>query len=238
MTFAGPANFIAKWDGLHWTEVGFGFNGPVNALATTDTGIVYAGGSFGISCVTANCGLFAPVRRVAKWDGNNWSAVGFGLNDNVNALAWDKTNNLLYAGGKFLNVCANALCNILGASASRAAKWNGSNWSALGNGVSGAINAMTLSGDGTLFAGGDFDSCLDPACTLGVQQGSHIAKWNSVSWSPLGSGVGPFGGTVNSLAWQSGSTFVGGQFGSTGGKGAAFFGQYFAGTLYLPLLQR
>ena len=41
-------------------------------------------------------------------------------------------------------------------SASRVAKWDGNNWSALGSGTSGAVLGLAADGSGHLFVGGDF----------------------------------------------------------------------------------
>ena len=43
------------------------------------------------------------VNYIAKWDGNTttWSALGTGMNNSVNDIAFDSTNNVLYAGGNF-----------------------------------------------------------------------------------------------------------------------------------------
>jgi hypothetical protein len=37
---------------------------------------------------------------------STWSAMGTGMNNSVNALAWDSTNNLLYAGGTLPRLAA------------------------------------------------------------------------------------------------------------------------------------
>lgn len=74
--FAGgvPASNIARWRGSSggWSAVGSGFNGAVRALAVYDDGggpSLYAAGLF----------LYAgeiTAPRIAKWDGQQWSAVG------------------------------------------------------------------------------------------------------------------------------------------------------------------
>ena len=38
--------------------------------------------------------------RIARWDGTNWSALGAGMDIDVNALVVD-ANGKLYAGGRF-----------------------------------------------------------------------------------------------------------------------------------------
>ncbi|MEB3214320.1 MAG: hypothetical protein VKL39_23425, partial [Leptolyngbyaceae bacterium] len=94
------------------------FGGTVSALAFDNDGNLYAGGSF-----TVAGGI--TVNRIAKWDGSSWSALGsgvnIGVNNSVNALAFDNNGNL-YAGGSF-TVAGGITVN-------RIAKWDGSSWSA------------------------------------------------------------------------------------------------------------
>ena len=83
--------------------------------------------------------------NIAKWNGSAWSALGSGLNGQVNALAVSGTD--LYVGGSFTSASGSAATNI--------AKWDGSAWSALGTGVNGQINALAVSGS-DLYVGGYF----------------------------------------------------------------------------------
>jgi hypothetical protein len=83
----------------------------------------------------------------------------------------------LYAGGSFTTAGGVAAISI--------AKWNGSSWSALGNGMNGSVAALTAFNDGggpALYAGGAFTAA-------GLVAANRIAKWNGSSWSALGSGV-------------------------------------------------
>src|SRR5262245_41187669 len=118
-----PANCIAKWNGTNWSALGSGItdingNAPyVNAMAISGSN-VDAGGFFTTAGGNA-------ANKIARWDGNSWSALGSGVNDDVLALA--VSGNDLYAGGQFTGA---------GGSAARyIARWNGSSWSALGSGM-------------------------------------------------------------------------------------------------------
>ena len=64
----------------------------VNAVAASGND-VYVGGTF------KNAGGLSA-RRIAKWNGSQWFAIGSGMNDFVYALAL--SGNDLYAGGEFL----------------------------------------------------------------------------------------------------------------------------------------
>ncbi len=190
------SHHIAKWDGVQWWPVGGGVSGGVNstnisALAVFDDGdgpALYAGGNF-----TMAGGV--PTSRIAKWDGQSWSALGSGIAGgappSVYALATFRqsapgTPNALYVGGLFTTAG--------GVSANCIARWDGSAWSAVGTGLTGGVSlqpfveSLTVFDDGLangpyLFAGGHFLFSNGPVL-------NHVAKWNGVSWTALGAGVG------------------------------------------------
>jgi hypothetical protein len=198
-----PANAIAQWDGNAWSPLGSGMGDPlpstsvyVKALAVSGTNL-YAGGTFTTAGGNA-------ANSIAKWDGNNWSALGSGMDNNVLALATSGTN--LYAGGDFTTAGSTA--------ASYIAKWNGSSWAALGSGMNGSVHALSVYGS-TLFAGGSFT-------TAGSGGSNYIAQWNGSSWSSLGSGMN---GDVLSLALFSGALYAGGGF-TTAGRTVSYYIAY------------
>src|SRR5206468_3194841 len=95
----------------------------VSALAVSGSD-VYAGGRFTMAGGTA-------ANYIAKWDGNSWTALGSGMGGAfgpafpyVSALAVSGIN--VYAGGFFTTAGGTVAYNI--------AKWNGTNWTALGSG--------------------------------------------------------------------------------------------------------
>lgn len=197
-------NGIAKWNGSSWSALGSGVGSGsfVYGLVLIGTD-VYAGGTFPTAGGTAAHG-------VAKWNGSAWSKLvepgaTLGLSGGtVSALAAGGGN--VYAGGTFTTageVVANGI-----------AKWNGSEWSALGTGMGGNtidVRALAVNG-GDLYAGGIFTS----ASGLTV---NGIAKWNGSAWSALGSGIGS--GDVAALAMSGSELYVGGSFNSAGGISVA-----------------
>jgi hypothetical protein len=204
-------NGIAKWNGTNWSALGSGVshvNPPspyvvVYSIAVSGTD-VYVGGNF-----DAAGGVAA--KGIAKWNGSTWSAVGGGVsggNPNpgtVYSLALDGTT--LYVGGCFAQAGTTSANNI--------AKWDGSNWSALGSGMSGGTNppyvrAVAANG-GQVYVGGTFS-------TAGGVSTTGIAKWDGANWSPLGSGVG---GSVNAISVEGSDVYVGGSFTSVGGISAS-----------------
>ncbi|HKE47838.1 MAG TPA: hypothetical protein VKB52_07215, partial [Rhodanobacteraceae bacterium] len=192
--------------GFSWESafVGPGMDNVVNATIVWDDGsgpALYVAGAF----VTAG---HVQVNGVARWDGTAWSAlagpggvgVGGSFSPAVNALA--VYDGALYVGGNFATAGGIAANNI--------ARWDGSNWSALGNGVDSWIYALTVY-DGTLVAGGFFTHADAIAA-------AHIASWNGSAWSALGVGVT---GTVYALASHAGALVAGGSFGLAGGVSAS-----------------
>jgi hypothetical protein len=155
------ANNIAKWDGHAWSALGRGVNYlwdvAISALTIDNAGNLYAGGFFD----TAGG---RPAKNIAKWDGHAWSALGSGIDHPVDldgqtgvfALSVDGKGNL-YVGGGFDTAG--------GIPAYFIAKWNGSQWSSLGSGVSGgdvagmsqsSVFALSVDHADNLCVGGDF----------------------------------------------------------------------------------
>jgi trimeric autotransporter adhesin len=186
-TMAGGvnANYIAKWDGTAWSALGSGVSDPdptgVFALTVFDDGsgggpALYVGGIF-----TTAGGV--PANHIAKWDGTAWSALGSGM-DNV-VLGFTEFDDdsddgpALYVGGDFTTAG--------GVPANRIAKWDGTVWSPLGNGMNGEVHALAVFDDGSgggsaLYAGGVFS-------TAGTVRAIGIAKWDGTAWSAVGGGV-------------------------------------------------
>lgn len=145
---------------------------------------------------------FMKGNGVAKEQVITWSnAGGTSSTDNtIRALAVDGSGNV-YAGGSFTS--------IVGVSANRIAKWDGSSWSALGSGMDGSVYAVACNGN-DVYAGGWFS-------TAGGSTVNYIAKWNGSSWSALGSGMN---GYVYSIACSGSNVYVGGAFTLAGGVAA------------------
>jgi hypothetical protein len=170
---------VARWDGTSWSGLestrDFWYFVQVRALAVDGAGNLYAGGSVKLMAWGVDA---VPEEVVLKWDGTSWSTLGSlrvrppALGSEVTALAVDGAGNLYVAG---------AFDTIGGVSAKDVAKWDGTNWSALGSGTNRVVVALAVDGDGDLYAGGPFT-------TAGGVPANHVAKWDGSSWSAVGSG--------------------------------------------------
>ena len=217
---------IAQWNGISWSALGSGMNGTVNVLAVSGSN-VYAGGAF-----TSTGGL--TVTHIAQWNGTSWSALGNGVDGVVDTLA--VSGSSLYVGGAFTQVCGNATCSSGNLTANHIAQWNGATWSALGNGVNDAVDALAVSGS-NLYVGGVFTQvCGNAACNSGNLTVNHITQWNGVSWSALDNGVN---NSVSALAMNGSNVYVGGGFTLASGKPSYYFGRWVTlSRVYLPFVAR
>ena len=162
------AEGIARWDGTAWHPVGTGEleddpdgHAQINSVISTPDGI-YAGGEF-----TSIGGV--PARNIAFWNGRTWSAVGSGLNNWVDALAFDGDD--IYAGGYFTQTGTLAVHNL--------ARWNGQTWADVGGGVSGTyswVHSIVVN-NSQVYIGGSFS---EVGAGIAAQ---NIASWNGTEWT-------------------------------------------------------
>lgn len=108
-------------------------------------------------------------------------------------------NSYLVACGSFNRAGETNVKNI--------AKWNGQQWSSIGNGFNYEPNQVLAAG-GYLYATGYFDTAI------GFGETRHIAMWNGQRWDALGDGLNDAGIT---MALFNGELIVGGYFMSSGG---------------------
>jgi trimeric autotransporter adhesin len=168
------ANGIAAFDPATrtWSNLGGGINGSALATATMANGDLVVGGDF-----SSAGGI--PANRVARWDGNTWTAIDTGFDGGVSSLL-ALSNGDLIAGGSFTTAS--------GAPARGIARWNGTTWSEIGGGVGHStyppwVGHLIELQNGNLIAAGWFTSA-------GGVVTNNIARWDGMSWSPLGSGIG------------------------------------------------
>jgi hypothetical protein len=206
-----PMPAVWRWTGTAWEAVPDCPNNSVEALLVFDDGsgpALFAGGSF----------AFAGGRianGIARFDGTSWTNLGSGLeldrlrSGSVHQLAVfdDGSGPALYAAGQF-SVAG-------GVVATNVARWNGSEWSAVGGGLGPAGTSSVLdlevfangSSAPVLVAGGDFTQA-------GGAPANRIAQWDGHEWSPLGSGMDA---PVAALATFDSALYAAGRFTTAGG---------------------
>ena len=226
------ASGVAKWDGSTFSSLGEGmkhgyyYPAHVFALAVFDDGTssgLYAGGDF-----TTADGISASF--VTRWDGAAFTPLcsGSGVSGDVQALAVfdDGGETALYAGGWFTSageVCTDYI-----------ASWDGVAWSSPDGGVGGNwpfVYSLTAHDDGggpALIAGGEFT-------LAGQTDVSGVARWDGLSWSPVGDDV--WGAVMALTGFDDGdgpALYAGGYFATAGGASANHIARW-NGTTWLPL---
>lgn len=218
-------NYISKWDGTTYTEVGGTIGGAVPLIildiAQGDLGngnMLFAGGRFlNIDGVAA--------LNVAQWDGTQWTDLDAGISrpsgfaQVLHMVVWDDGSGpALYVGGRFETAGGLPVSRNI-------AKWDGSSWSSMGGGFNADVQELIPFDDGTgeaLYALGNFDQ-------VGGNPVSRIARWNGTSWEPVGSGANGtiFGGTVFDYG-EGPSIVLGGGFTRVDGLDAGLVAAYVA----------
>jgi hypothetical protein len=208
-TWAGTVNVnnIAKWDGNNWSALGSGLS--TGSYRTSPRALaVYGGNLYAAGDFTMAGGL--PANYVARWNGNNWEALGSGTNDLSSGLAIDHSGNV-YVCGSFSAAGDTGAHNI--------ARWNGQDWSVVGldNSLNATVYAIAVDKSNQVYAGGAFTAA-------GGKPVNSIAGWNGSDWSALGEGIpggycdGYFGSCVLALSIDSDSNlYAGGTFTMTAG---------------------
>lgn len=182
-------------DTAEWNNLDGGVNLDVNVMVEGPDGSIYVGGEF------LSIGGDTSMRCLAKWDGVNWSAVGNFATAasliSVSAIVFD-ASGVMYVGGSFSDVGGVTNTNI--------AKYDGTNWSAVGTAVTGGgVRSIIFSNTGVLFIGGDFTSAGgDTNC-------NSVAYYDSSTsdWEPLSTGLNAL---VLCLLWHNDYLYIGGNF--------------------------
>jgi hypothetical protein len=184
------------------------FTGSVYALTADSNGTLYAGGGF------INLNQFPDADNVAALPaGGAWEPMGPGVTTFVDGLTAVGTD--VYIGTR-----ANDVAGI--AQADHVARWDGSDWHAVGAGSGGAngwfpttTSINDLAGQGSyLFVAGSFQDAGGDA------RADNVAFFDGTNWHPLGSdgaGGGPWIGTGLALALVDRQLYAAGSFTSAGG---------------------
>jgi len=174
---------VAQWNfaSSTWSALGGGASSNAYGWAIDSKGNAYL--AFGGSYVYNTGPVTLTVNRVAKWDptAGAWSALCNGSNCGLSggtgrAVVVDNADNLYiissntYAGGVTVNYIA---------------KWDGSAWSAMGNGLGANTPYALAYKDGNLYVGGGFTTLGNGSAT------TRVARWTAADGKAVG-GTGTF----------------------------------------------
>jgi hypothetical protein len=183
---------IAKWDGTTWTAIASDTYDIYTMTLDSEGQLVVTGDFVDLAGI-------AEADYVAKWNGSTWSALGSNGSGNgfLNEMGYSiaaGSNSSIYVSGNFTDVAGIVGNNYI-------AKWNGSNWEAIGehviDGDQIVLKATSLlvdstSGTDVLYAAGDNLSWVD-------HEYLAVARWDGTSWSAL-EGDSPLDGRAYGLA--------------------------------------
>lgn len=188
------AQCIARWGGTNWEALTSTVKGVILSVDAKDS-TLYVGGV--IDSINGQ-----PRMSIAKHNGSTWSSLGAGLRKiyrqfspspfgQVKAIAC--SDNYVYAAG-FFDSAGNV-------SAKNIARWDGTSWSALGDGIDGDIHDMLVMPNGDLIVAGRFENA-------GSVTAKNIARWNGTSWSTFANLS--INQCIYALAKDSNQLYVGG----------------------------
>lgn len=200
---------IAKRAGTGWQPLGSGlgaaFVGPtVTSIRSFATGEVVVGGRFPTAGGASIAGL-------AVWNGTSWGPLGGGLSapfgtPRVEALHF-AANGDLYVAGNFGGAG--------GVQVESLARWNGSQWSAVGQGLAAALgvapsevslSAVTTTAVGEVYVAADV--------IVGTAPVSRVARFAAGVWQA----IGETDATLHDLVeWSNGDLLAAGSFQSIDG---------------------
>lgn len=220
------ASYIARYDGTSFHALGttpIAGNVPLIVFTSHvhDDGsgeALYIGGRF-----TSVDGV--PASRIARWNGTSWSSVGSGVTGSgvapsINTMVTfdDGTGPALYVGGQAFTTAG-------GLPANRVAKWDGTQWSAVGDGFANGIVwklAVFNDGDGDrLYAFGTFTAS-------GATPLNRIARWNGTAWEPFASANNTAFNAIVLPDAEGDRLLVSGQFTDLNGSPANRLAEYVA----------
>lgn len=188
------------------------FNSSIYEVATHPiTGDIYVGGSF------VNVGGNSAADYIARFNGTSWSGLtgpsgglssgSGGGSSGVFSIKFDASGNL-YAGGNFSNAGGVSGADYF-------AKWDGSNWSAVGaSNLNGSLRDIEVFEDGRILIAGQFTDAGS------VTDADFIAMWSGSGWQKFGA-TSLTGIALAIARSRNGGIYIGGHFTNAGASSNA-----------------
>lgn len=168
--FGTSEQYFVEWNGTAWASL-YNNHYQVAGGFVEYNGALLAYGTFDTLCGNA-------ASKIARWDGSQWQAFDTTIFQGQGINTAYVYNGQLFVGGNFWNSSA-AIRNI--------ARWNETTqrWENVTGGIVGSFSSVATIEEynGELYAGGLFFSSDGNA-------GTCIQKWNGMSWSGVGGGMG------------------------------------------------
>ncbi len=206
-------NNIAHYNGAKWEALGAGLKGDATVkFPSIWAGAIVSGGDLVIGGQYAIAGT-ASANNIARWNGVEWSPLGSGVGGSAelgSTIVYgilELPSGDLIAAGRFSKSGVQDINNI--------ARWDGVNWSPLGQGVNKDVGPMLLMPNGDLVVSGIFTQA-------GGKLANFVARWDGQEWYEFAGGIFtdptyeyP---VVNGLAWlPDGRLLASGRFDAAGG---------------------
>ncbi len=200
------AQTIVHWNGTSWSGIANADEGLVNKIALDSHNNLVAVGEF------SNLGGDPTADNVAIWDGSRWNGLGSngsgdGSFDGYMYSLAIGSDDSIYVSGDFTDAGGVAGADYL-------ARWNGSNWEALGtyeiNGEKLYASAYAL----TIDTSTGSDVLYIAGCMGWGEKALVAAKWDGTTWSALDDGSNFDGCAFDVAIAPTGAVVVAGYFSS------------------------
>jgi hypothetical protein len=222
-TTAGGVNAkcIARWNGSSWQSV------PTYANVSVVCALAQYGNELIFGTAVSQSGPYDPTPtyyNLIRWNGSAPAQLLY-ISATRELGKWYPDSNPIKALAVYNGelIVAGDIATVKGIYMGGIARWNGTIWQSLGNGVNNTIRSLAVY-NGELIAAGRFTMA-------GGIDVNHIARWNGTSWQPLGNGIND---SVFAFAVYDGQLIAGGSFTTAGGKDANNIARW-DGTNWQPL---
>lgn len=161
------AQHVARWDGQAWSSTGNIAHGA-SALAVLPNGILVAAGSLN------------GTMRVSRLLNGFWQSIGANFTASAALAMTVSSTGDLYLGGAFASIGTTGSPSIV--------RWDGSQWWAVGTGLTGpvgvtGVRTLEVLSNGDIIAAGNFEFA-------GGLPADNIARWDGQVWHAMQGGVG------------------------------------------------